>query len=141
MIHVTLDVCGLLGFPSGELRPAVISRIGFKPEITMKTLIRAEISTPEQAREEMIKYYAAHPKSPTATRRPQLSFRNQLWIAFLGSSGTDGIVGIGSTVEEGHQIDHGSLRASPTLTGFLEIVGDCFPSPSFRTLFASLLVI
>ena len=66
----------------------------------MKTLIRAEISTPEQAREEMIKYYAAHPKSPTATRRPELSFRNELWIAFLGSSGTDGIIGIGSTVEE-----------------------------------------
>jgi hypothetical protein len=66
----------------------------------MKTLIRAEISTPEQAREEMIKYCAAHPKSPTATRRPQLSFRNELWIAFLGSSGTEGIVGIGSTVEE-----------------------------------------
>ena len=93
-------MCRLLGFPSGELRPAVISRIGFKLEITMKPLIRAEISTPEQAREEMIKYYAAHPKSPTATRRPQLSFRNQLWIAFLGSSDTDGIVGIGSTVEE-----------------------------------------
>jgi hypothetical protein len=27
----------------------------------------------------------------------------------------------------GHQIDHGSLRASPTPTGFLEIVGDDFP--------------
>ena len=66
----------------------------------MKTLIRAEISTPEQAREEMIKYYAVHPKNSTATRRPQLSFRNGLWTAFLGSSVTDGIVGIGSTVEE-----------------------------------------
>jgi hypothetical protein len=33
----------LLGFPSGELGPAVISRIGFKPEITMKTLILAAI--------------------------------------------------------------------------------------------------
>jgi hypothetical protein len=65
----------------------------------MKTLIRAEISTPEQAREEMIKYCAAHPKSPTATHHPQLSLRNGLWIALLGSSGTDGIVGIGSTVE------------------------------------------
>jgi hypothetical protein len=37
------DVCGLLGFPRGELRPAVISRIGFKPEISMKTVIRAAI--------------------------------------------------------------------------------------------------
>ena len=48
----------------------------------------------------MIKYYAVHPKNPTGTRRPQWSFRNGLWTAFLGSSVTDGIVGIGSTVEE-----------------------------------------
>ena len=34
-----LDVCGLLGFPSGEFRPAVISRIGSKPEITLKAVI------------------------------------------------------------------------------------------------------
>jgi hypothetical protein len=61
---------------------------------------KVQISTPEQAREEMIKYCAAHPKSPTATHPPQLSFRNELWIAFLGSSVTDGIAGIGSTVEE-----------------------------------------
>ena len=33
----------LLGFPSGELGPAVISRIGSKPEITMKTPILAAI--------------------------------------------------------------------------------------------------
>jgi len=37
-----LDVCGLLGFPSGELGPAVISRIGSKPEITMRTLPRSD---------------------------------------------------------------------------------------------------
>ena len=40
-----IDVCGLLGFPNGELGPAVISRIGAKPEITsMKRLIAAAIS-------------------------------------------------------------------------------------------------
>jgi transposase len=38
-----LDVCGLLGFPSGEFGPAVISRIDAEPEITMKTLILAAI--------------------------------------------------------------------------------------------------
>jgi hypothetical protein len=48
----------------------------------------------------MIKYCAAHPKSPTATHHPQLSFRNELWIALLGSSIKEGIVGIGSTVED-----------------------------------------
>jgi Family of unknown function (DUF5670) len=55
---------------------------------------------PEGAREEMKKYCAAHPKSPTATQRPQLSLRNGLWIALLGPSVEDGIVGIGSTVED-----------------------------------------
>ena len=44
-----------------------------------------ETNMPEQASEEMIKYCAAHPKSPTATHRPQLSLRNELWIALLGS--------------------------------------------------------
>jgi hypothetical protein len=48
----------------------------------------------------MIKYCAAHPKSPTATRRPQLSLRNGLWIALLGPSVKDGILGIGATVED-----------------------------------------
>jgi len=39
-----LDVCGLLGFPSGEFGPAVISLIGAEPEITtMKTLTLAAI--------------------------------------------------------------------------------------------------
>jgi hypothetical protein len=38
-----IDVCALLGFPSGELGPAVISRIGSKLEITMKTLFFAAI--------------------------------------------------------------------------------------------------
>jgi hypothetical protein len=37
------DVCGLLSFTSSELGPAVISRIGAEPEITMKTLILAAI--------------------------------------------------------------------------------------------------
>ena len=66
-----------------------------------------QINTPDQASEEMIKYCASHPKSPTAMRRPQLSLRNGLWIALLGFSVEDGIVGIGSTVE-------GALRAFDT---------------------------
>jgi hypothetical protein len=55
---------------------------------------------PEEAREEMKKYCAAHPKSPAATHRPRLSLRNGLWIALLGSSVEDGILGIGATVED-----------------------------------------
>jgi hypothetical protein len=48
---------------------------------------------------EQIKHYCiAHPGSPSAVRRPQLFFRGDLWIALLGVSLEDGIVGIGPTV-------------------------------------------
>lgn len=49
-------------------------------------------------------YCAANPGSPTAIRRPRLTVRGQLWIALLGPSVEEGIVGIGPTVE-------GALRA------------------------------
>src|SRR2546430_1582399 len=51
------------------------------------------------AMERMERYCAAHPGSPSAARRPQLLFRNQLWIALLGPSVEEGIVGLGPTVE------------------------------------------
>jgi hypothetical protein len=51
------------------------------------------------AREEMQSYYLAHPGSPSAVRRPQLSNRGDLWIALLGPSVEKGIVGIGPSVE------------------------------------------
>ena len=51
------------------------------------------------ALEEMELYCAAHPGSPSATRRPALSTRSGLWIALLGPSLEEGIVGIGYTVE------------------------------------------
>jgi hypothetical protein len=48
---------------------------------------------------EMELYCGAHPKSPSAARRPSLSIRSGLWIALLGPSVEEGIVGIGPTVE------------------------------------------
>jgi len=51
------------------------------------------------AMERMELYCAAHPGSPAAARRPRLLFRNQLWVALLGPSVEEGIVGIGQTVE------------------------------------------
>ena len=51
------------------------------------------------AMERMDLYCAAHPGSPAAARRPQLFFRSHLWIALLGPSVEEGIVGIGATVE------------------------------------------
>ena len=50
------------------------------------------------ALEEMESYCAAYPGSPSATRRPALSIRSGLWIALLGPSLEEGIVGIGPAV-------------------------------------------
>jgi hypothetical protein len=47
----------------------------------------------------MESYCAAHPDSPSALRRPNLSFRNGFWIALLGPSVEEGIVGFGDSVE------------------------------------------
>jgi hypothetical protein len=51
------------------------------------------------ALERMKRYCAANPGSPSAGRRPQLLYRGQLWVALLGPSVEEGIVGIGQTVE------------------------------------------
>jgi hypothetical protein len=50
------------------------------------------------AMEQMELYCQAHPGSPTAARRPRLFVRGELWIALLGPSVEEGIVGIGSSV-------------------------------------------
>ena len=51
------------------------------------------------AMEKMESYCSSHPGSPSAARRPRLLFRGELWIALLGPSVEEGIVGIGPTVE------------------------------------------
>jgi hypothetical protein len=51
------------------------------------------------AANQMEAYCSAHPRSPSALREPQLLLRGQLWIALLGPSLGEGIVGIGATVE------------------------------------------
>ncbi len=48
--------------------------------------------------EQMELYCTAHAGSPSAIRRPQLFFRSELWIALLGPSMEEGIVGIGRSV-------------------------------------------
>jgi hypothetical protein len=48
-------------------------------------------------------YCTANPRSPSAVRRPQLLLRSELWVALLGPSVEEGIVGIGPTVEEALQ--------------------------------------
>src|SRR5580765_1401219 len=51
------------------------------------------------AMERMEHYCSSHPGSPSAVRRPRLLYRGQLWIALLGPTEEEGIVGIGPTVE------------------------------------------
>jgi hypothetical protein len=48
--------------------------------------------------EQMELYCTAHPESPSAVRHPKLLVRGDLWIALLGPSVEEGIVGIGPTV-------------------------------------------
>jgi hypothetical protein len=50
------------------------------------------------AMEQMDIYCTAHPGSPSAMRRPKLFVRSDLWIALLGPSIEEGIVGIGPNV-------------------------------------------
>ena len=50
------------------------------------------------AMSQMELYCEAHPGSPSAVRRPRLFVRGELWIALLGPSVEEGIVGIGATV-------------------------------------------
>jgi hypothetical protein len=75
------------------------------------------------AMEQMELYCAAHPGSPSAIRRPRLFVRGELWIALLGPSVEEGIVGIGASVTA-------ALRAfdAQYLAGLrppIEAIGDC----------------
>jgi hypothetical protein len=48
--------------------------------------------------EQMEMYCIAHPESPSAMRHPELFVRSDLWIALLGPSIEEGIVGIGPNI-------------------------------------------
>jgi len=83
------------------------------------------------AMEQLELYCVVHPGSPSAVRRPQLSFRSDLWIALLGPSVEEGIVGIGPTVSA-------ALRAFDTqyLAGLrpaVEPVGKSGPPKAFAS--------
>jgi hypothetical protein len=80
------------------------------------------------AMEQMELYCQAHPGSPAAVCRPRLFVRGELWIALLGPSVEEGIVGIGSTVTA-------ALRAfdAQYLAGLrppAELIGDYRPARS-----------
>jgi hypothetical protein len=48
--------------------------------------------------EQMDLYCTAHPGSPSALRRPKVFFRSDLWVALLGPTTEEGIVGIGPNI-------------------------------------------
>ena len=48
---------------------------------------------------EVARYCKAHPRSPSALRRPRVMIRGATVIALLGSTLQDGIAGMGGTVE------------------------------------------
>jgi hypothetical protein len=60
--------------------------------------VRSAMDYAATAMEQMELYCTAHAGSPSAIRRPQLFFRSELWIALLGPSMGEGIVGIGPSV-------------------------------------------
>lgn len=67
--------------------------------------------------ERMDLYCTARPGSPSAVHGPHLMTRGQLWIALLGASVEEGIIGIGPTVEAALRAFDaqylGGLRPSP----------------------------
>src|SRR5262245_3048664 len=59
---------------------------------------RHSVNYAAAAIEQMDIYCTAHPRSPSAMRRPKLFVRSDLWIALLGPSIEEGIVGIGANI-------------------------------------------
>ena len=49
--------------------------------------------------DQMERYFAQHPGSPSAVRRPQLSHRGGTFVVLLGRNLQNGIAGLGNTVE------------------------------------------
>ncbi len=62
---------------------------------------------------EVQRYCLAHPKSPSAVRRPKIMPRGQLWIALLGSTLEEGIAGTGQTIAAALHSFDAQYRKSP----------------------------
>jgi hypothetical protein len=51
------------------------------------------------AMQEMERYCATHPNAPVSLRRPRLLIRGRTFVALLGPSIEEGIVGFGDSVQ------------------------------------------
>jgi hypothetical protein len=93
------------GTSHGQQKNHIRSRKRVRFEWKMKKITRVPsvnarpVDQIAAAMELLHHYCEAHPGSPAAVRRPQLFIRSGVWIALLGPSVEDGIVGIGATVE------------------------------------------
>jgi hypothetical protein len=57
-------------------------------------------------------YFAVHPGSPSAVRRPALSKRSGVWVALLGKNVREGIAGFGPNVESALRAFDGQYLAA-----------------------------
>ena len=71
----------------------------------------------DSAKKRMDVYCASHPSSPAAVNRPNLSRRNNVWVALLGRSVQDGTVGLGLTVEAALQAFDAQYKNAFRLVG------------------------
>jgi len=66
--------------------------------LMLRTYTNQSISASEAVKRAEL-YFAAHPGSPSATRRPALIPRSGTWVAIVGENIQQSIVGLGATVE------------------------------------------
>ena len=67
--------------------------------MTLPKKKKSDAERTDEAIAEMDRYCLAHPRSPSATRRPRIVVRGNNCVVLLGSTLQDGIVGIGGTAE------------------------------------------
>jgi hypothetical protein len=65
---------------------------------TMLSLSPAQLEEAAAITREVQVYCRAHPRSPSAVRRPRVMARGRSYVALLGSTLEDGVAGIGSSV-------------------------------------------
>ncbi len=68
--------------------------------------------------QEMDRYFSEHPCSPSAVRRPGLYVQGATFVALLGPNVTEGVVGLGATVEAAFRafdLQYSKQRQSPDL--------------------------
>jgi hypothetical protein len=71
-------------------------------------LVVAKVKRTQGAIQDRVElYYAANPGGAAARRRPRVTKQGGTWVVILGPNVTQGVVGIGNTVE-------GALRAFDT---------------------------